>query len=254
MRNFVVALALSVPFMWAQDMVRGKVDGQAVTQAQLEALLELVPQEQRGPLSSDPNELLRFYGFIMRMADLAEKDKLGESSPYKEKLEMSRKFNLAVAEMSEHGKGAQTPSAEIEKYYEEHKDNFTTVNVTVVQVPVKSEADLPAAKDKAEALWKKAQAGGDFNAMAKEYPVDGGFKSFRKSDNLSAEIKDAVLQLKPGQVAKPVARPNGVFLIRLDSIEVKPLQDARGDVLKAIQDTGYQKWMDTIRKSVVIAK
>jgi hypothetical protein len=254
MRTFVLVLVLSGPFVWAQDMVRGKVDGKLVTQSQLEALIELVPQDQRPAMTGDPNELLRFYGFIMRMAEFAEKEKLGETSPYKEKLEMSRKFGLAVAEMTEHGRGMEIPAAEIQKYYEDHKDNFTTINVTVVQVPVKSESDIPAAKDKAEALWKKLPAGGDFNAMAKEYPVDGGFKSFKKTDGLPAEIKDAVLQLKPGQITKPIARVNGVFLIRLDSIEVKPLQDARGDVLKTMQDANYQKWMDSIRKSIVIAK
>ncbi|HKA00072.1 MAG TPA: peptidylprolyl isomerase [Candidatus Solibacter sp.] len=254
MRTFVLLLALSAPFVWAQDMVRGKVDGKPVTQSQLEALIELVPQDQRSAMTGDPDELLRFFGFIMRMAEIAEKDKLAEMSPYKEKLEMSRKFGLAVAEMSEHGRGMDIPAAEVQKYYDEHKDNFTTINVTVAQVPVKSEADLPGAQDKAEALWKKLQAGADFNAMVKEYPVDGGFKSFKKSDAMPAPIKDAILQLKPGQVTKPVSRANGVFLIRLDSIDVKPLQDARGDVLKTMQDASYQKWMDSIRKSVVIAK
>jgi parvulin-like peptidyl-prolyl isomerase len=254
MRNFVLAGALVVCSLAAQDMVRGTVDGKPVTQAQLEALINLVPPEQRGPLSADPQELLRFYGFIVRMYELAEKDKLAEQSPYKEQLEVGRKFALAVAEMSEHGKGNVVSNADVEKYYEAHKDSFTTAYVTVVQVPVKNESEAAAAKTKAETLSKKVQSGGDFDALAKEYPVDGNFKSFKKSDNLPAEIKDVVFQLKPGQVTKPIARPNGVFLIRLDKLEAKPLQDARGDIVRDMQNEQYQKWMDGIRKSVVIGK
>jgi len=53
------------------------LDGKPVTQSQLEALIELVPQDQRPAMTGDPDELLRFYGFIMRMAEFAEKEKLG---------------------------------------------------------------------------------------------------------------------------------------------------------------------------------
>ena len=254
MRNFVVAGALAVCSLSAQDMVRGTVDGKPVTQAQLETLLNLVPKEQQGPLSADPQELLRFYGFVMRMSELAEKDKLAEQSPYKEQLELGRKWVLTLAEMAEHGKGNTISNAEVEKYYEGHKDSFTTAYITVAQVPVKNESELVTAKAKAEALSKKLQSGGDFDAMAKEYPVDGNFKSFKKSDNIPAEIKDAVFQLKPGQVSQPFARPNGVFLIRLDKLEVRPLQDARGDILRDMQNGQYQAWMDGIRKSVVVGK
>jgi parvulin-like peptidyl-prolyl isomerase len=250
-----MAMALAAPFLWAQapDQARGIVDGKPVTQAQMEALINLVPPEQRGPLSADPQEMLRFYGFIQRMSEFADKDKLAEQSPYKEQLELGRKFVLAMAEMSEKGKAMTVSTADEEKYYEEHKDSFTTAYVTVAQVQVKNEADAAGAKATADALWKKVQAGGDFDAIAKEYPV-GEFKSFKKSDNVPTEIKEAVFQLKPGQVTKPLVRPNGVFLVRLDKVEVKSLQDARGDVLKAVQDGMYQKWMDGIRKSVVIGK
>ena len=161
---------------------------------------------------------------------------------------------MALAEMAEFSKNMDIPSKEVEKYYEEHKDEFTTANVTVVQVPVKTAVEAGAAQAKAEALWMQIQSGGDFNAMAKLYPVDGDFHSFKKSDKMPPEIKDAVLALKPGEVARPIVRVNGVFLIRLDSLAVKPLQDARGDVLKTLQDTTYQKWMNEVRKSVVIGK
>jgi len=85
MYKLAIVMALGAP-MWAQEMVRGTVDGKPVTQAQLETLLELVPAEQRGPLSADPEELLRFYGFVMRMSEIAEKDKLAQQSPWKEQL------------------------------------------------------------------------------------------------------------------------------------------------------------------------
>src|SRR5262249_3551856 len=114
--------------------------------------------------------------------------KLGDESPYKEQLELGRKFVMAMAAMSEKGKDLNVPQAELEKYYEAHKDSYTTVHVTVAQLPVKNEAEAAAVKAKAEDLWKKVQGGADFDALAKQYPVDGDFKSFKMSDNIPAEI------------------------------------------------------------------
>jgi parvulin-like peptidyl-prolyl isomerase len=258
MRNLAIVMALAVPMVWAQDMVRGTVNGKPVTQAMLEELSQSVPPEQKRLLGDKPEDLLRYYAFITRMAELAEKQKLAEQSPYKERLDLARIQILGDAMMTEKGKDLNVSSAEVEKYYEAHKEQFTTVNVTVMQVPVKTDSELAAAKAKAESLSKKLQSGGDFDAMAKEYPVDGDFKSFKKSDNIPAEIKDAVFALKPGQITKPIPRANGVFLIRLDSMVTKPLQDARGDVLKVLQDAMYSQWMNNVRESVkesvVVAK
>ena len=242
--------------VWGQTpaLVRGTVDGKPVTQAQLEALINLVPEQVRGAITGNEEELLRYYGFVTRMAEMAEKAKLGEMSPYKEQLDVGRKSVMAVAEMSEYNKTLNITAADAEKYFQDHKDDFTTANVTALQVPISNESEAGAAKAKAETLWKQIQGGADFAALAKQYPVDGEFKTFKKSDKLPQDIKDAVLALKPGAVCRPVARPNGVFLIRLDSLTVKTLQEARGDVVKTLQDSAYQKWMDGVRKSVVIGK
>jgi hypothetical protein len=253
MYKLAIVMALGAP-MWAQEMVRGTVDGKPVTQAQLETLLELVPAEQRGPLSADPEELLRFYGFVMRMSEIAEKDKLAQQSPWKEQLELGRRWVLTLAEMSEHGKGSMPSSAEVEKYYEAHKDAYTTIFVTVAEVPIKNASEVADALEKANDLSKKIEGGGDFTAIAKQYPESPEFKSFKKSDKLPPEIKDPVLQLKPGKVTKPILRPSGVFLIRLDKVEVTPLDNIRGDIVRDLQNDQYQTWMNGIRKSVVIAK
>jgi hypothetical protein len=253
MHKLAIVMALGAP-MWAQEMVRGTVDGKPVTQAQLETLLELVPAEQRGPLSADPEELLRFYGFVMRMSEIAEKDKLAQQSPWKEQLELGRRWVLTLAEMSEHGKGSMPSSAEVEKYYEAHKDAYTTIFVTVAEVPIKNASEVADALEKANDLSKKIEGGSDFTAIAKQYPESPEFKSFKKSDKLPPEIKDPVLQLKPGKVTKPILRPSGVFLIRLDKVEVTPLDNIRGDIVRDLQNDQYQTWMNGIRKSVVIAK
>src|SRR2546423_1508097 len=141
MRNVFIVLALAAPMVWAQEMVRGTVAGRPVTQAELEALMGQVPEQLKNAMSGNTDELLRYYGFVCRLAEMAEKAKLGEQSPYKEQLDLHRKTVLAAAAASEKGKDLNVSTAAVEKYYEEHKDAFTTANVTIVQVPVKSEAD-----------------------------------------------------------------------------------------------------------------
>ena len=252
---FVAPLSVLCALAQTPDLTRGTVDGKPVNQAQLEALINLVPEQARAAITTNQEELLRYYGFVTRMAELAEKEKLAEQSPYKEQLELGRKTVLAVAEMSEHSKNLGITDAEVEKYYNDHLDTLTTATVTVVQVPVKNQAEAGAARTKAETLWKQVQSGGDFAALAKQYPVEGDFHTFKKSDaSIPKEVKDAVFALKPGQITKPVAMPNAVFLIRLDELSVKPFLAARGDVLKTMQDAKFQAWMDGVRKSVVIGK
>src|SRR5437879_2696756 len=130
MKTLVIAMALGASMVWAQEMVRGTVDGKPVTQAQLEALMSQIPEQQKNMITANPEELLRYYGFVCRMAEIAEKAKLGEQSPYKEQLELHRKTVLATAAASEHGKELNVSTADVEKYYAEHKDAFTTANVT----------------------------------------------------------------------------------------------------------------------------
>jgi parvulin-like peptidyl-prolyl isomerase len=199
--------------------------------------------------------MLRYYGFVSRMADMAEKAKLAEQSPYKEQLEVGRKMVMAVAMMAEYTKTHEVEPGEVDKYFQEHKDEFTTANITVVQVPIKTPADTEGAKTLAANLLQQVAGGMDFGALAKQYPVDGDFKSIKKSDTSTPpDVKAMVFALKPGEITRPIVRANAVFLIRLDSLTVKTLQDARGDVLKTLQDTRYQTWMNGVRASVVIGK
>ena len=257
MRRLALAVMMAVYVLSAQapDQGRGVVDGRRVTQAELETLLNLVPdQQQRAAIAASPEELLRYYGFVMRMAEMAEKEKLAEQSPYKEQLELGRKTVLAAAAVEHYGKNLNITNADVEKYYNEHKADFTVANITVVQIPIRNDEDAPAAKAKGELLWKQLKGGADFDKLAKQYPVDGDFHSFKRSDPIPAEVKDAVFGLKPGEVSHPIARPNAVFLIRLDSSNTMSLQDKRGDILKSMQDAKIAELLDKVRKSVVIGK
>jgi parvulin-like peptidyl-prolyl isomerase len=256
MRNLALVITITVGSVWGQspDLIRGTVDGKPVNQAQMEALIGLVPEQLRGAIAGSEQELLRYYGYISRMAEMADKAKLADQSPYKEQLELGRKSVLAAAMIAERSKDLNVTNADVDKYYKDHADEFTTAEVTVVQVPIKNEASAGESKAKADALWKQVQAGADFAALAKEYPVEGDFHTFKKSDAIPAEIKDAVFQLKPGGVTPPVARPNAVFLFRLDKVTVKPLQDARGDIMRDMQEKRLQMWMNEVRKSVVVGK
>src|SRR5204862_2707382 len=138
MRHLVIVMALAAPFVRAQapDQMRGTVNGKPVSQAQLEALINLVPEQQRPAISGNPEELLRFYGFVEKMAEEANKEKLAEKSPYKEQLEVGRTHALAVAEMENYSRNISISTEEADRYYQQHKDSFSTANITVAQVPI----------------------------------------------------------------------------------------------------------------------
>jgi hypothetical protein len=83
---FVVSVAA-----WGQ----AKVNGRVLSQAEIDALLMLAPPEVRRLAAANPEELLRYYGVIERLVELAQKEKVTELSPYKEQIVLKQKQAVA---------------------------------------------------------------------------------------------------------------------------------------------------------------
>src|SRR4051812_18725351 len=92
-RSTILPLLAATALLCAQTATDPKavVNGKTVAVSDIDSLLGDAPPEARTKLLGNPDELFRYYGFIDKMADMAEKDKLFEMSPYKEQLETERK-------------------------------------------------------------------------------------------------------------------------------------------------------------------
>jgi parvulin-like peptidyl-prolyl isomerase len=228
------------------------VNGKPVTESELEAFKATIPPELR-VVMRNPDSLLRYYGFISRMAELAEKSGLADRSPYKEQLAIQRKMLLGQAMQTDYGRDVPITPADEQKYFEQHKDLFQQATVVSLLVPIKSPSEAAAAKAKADDLRKRAVGGADFAELAKQHP--GDVTSIRRCDTDSPSIiRDAVFATKAGDITPAVALANGVYVFRVERIVPMPLSEARGYASKAISDERYQTWMNSVNKSVTVEK
>ncbi len=261
MRAWVLAAAGAITAVIAAGQTVAIVNGKPVTASQLEALKASLPPELGPMLGRDPEELLRYYGYMSRMAELAEKEGLDQRTPYKEELDLHRKDVLGRAMMAEYRKGDPVTEEETARYYETHKGAFTRAEVEALCVPVAGPADEAAALVKAEKVRKQLEAGGNFTALAKQYPVPatpdwaGELSPMHKDDTRFPDaLREAVFAVAAGKVTKPVALRRGVYVLHVKASGLQPLAEVRGQVAQAVMDDRLQTWMAGVRKSVTVEK
>ncbi|MBS1855535.1 MAG: peptidyl-prolyl cis-trans isomerase [Acidobacteria bacterium] len=214
------------------------VNGRTVSQAELDAIIKLAPAEVRPVISKDPQELLRYYGVVDRLATMAEKDGLANESPLKEELALARMQLLATATSGRYFNEHPVSAADEQQYYAAHIDVFTSARVKGAKPPAGSSAASP---------------GADFDALAAKYPNHDFADVIGKTDaNVPEAIRTAIFELKPGGVTKPIALPGGVYLFRLEGVDVKPLDEVRGQISQRVGNERFLQWMADIRKSVTV--
>jgi len=108
----------------------------------------------------------------------------------------------------------------------------------------KEDENKTKAKEKANDILLKIQAGEDFAELAKVNSDDAGTKNrggdlgtFPKG-TMVKEFENALMKLKPGEVSKPVLSPFGYHLIKLgEKIEsrVKPLDEVKESIEKDLK-------------------
>jgi peptidyl-prolyl cis-trans isomerase C len=218
------------------------VNGKPVSQAELDAFKSTLPPQMTA-ITGSTASLLRYYGFVNRMAELAEKAGLAEKSPYKEQLALQRTLILSQAMGAEYGRDVPITAEDEQKFYDQHKDFFKTADVLALRAPDKV---------KAAELARQLQSGADFAALAKQYPAPGLTQVRRYDDNISSSIRDAVFAAKPGEITTPIAQPDGVYIFRPVRITPQPFSDVRGYAAKAVSDERYQSWMASVTQSVTV--
>jgi len=89
---------------------------------------------------------------------------------------------------------------------------------------------------------------GDPTSVAK----DGDYTPIRKSDQIPAEIKNAVFALKPSEVARPIRQPNGFYIIRLEGIDKESFASVERKLTGELADARIRDWVQNTQKSIQI--
>lgn len=159
---------------------------------------------------------------------------------------------------------------DIEKYYREHIDEFTSGGKVRLGLIFLKQTD-PADKDEARALYQKAQnilsmiqGGEDFGKLARKYSSgpgarEGGDLGVFKLSEMESEMAKQIEGLSSGDVAKPIIRPDGIRIIKVvekDKGGVKSLEQVRNAIQSILYreevERRYSSWLSELRKKAYI--
>lgn len=240
------------------NRVVATINGKQITAQQAVVLLRQVPDDQRRSIPSLANLLERVY-MIDQFAGEAEKLKLDQQSPWKERLQLERTQVLAQAYINQMGKSPAIASgSDPQQYYNSHQADFEQVKLSGILVAfnppgtpasgAKATRTEAEAQQKANDLEKKIKDGGDFSALARtdsdqqQSSVRGGdLGTYMTGDaNLPADVKTAIAKLQTGQVSEPIRVPGGYFILKVDSRTKLPFDQVRASIVQKQEVDKYK--------------
>jgi hypothetical protein len=153
----------------------------------------------------------------------------------------------------------EIPAAEIEKYYNEHKNDYDEATVRRIYIPRNLPADAKKLSDAERAalaadIDKRAKAGEDFNALQKEVfdkfsvkspppPTDMGAQ---RRTNYSPEEGPAIFALEPGKVSEIISTQIGDFVYKVASKRTLTVDEARADIQANLQRQKYSSALGAV--------
>ena len=132
----------------------------------------------------------------------------------------------------------EIPEAEVEQYYRDHADRYRR------GPQVKARLLLTATQENALALYEAFQAGGDFAGLVQQVSTDpatvpqGGDMGWFERQDYAAAISDVAFGLRPGELSKPFAGPDGWYLLKVEATRPagdRPLAEVREEILSALR-------------------
>ncbi|MBE3556231.1 MAG: peptidylprolyl isomerase [Firmicutes bacterium] len=138
-------------------------------------------------------------------------------------------FNTYIQQQAQ----AYHPSEkELQDYYNQHKENLTTVDVAHI---------LVTSQQQAEQVKQQLDQGKDFAALAKQYSTDtatkdqGGVMTGVPLNQLVKPFADAAFTAPLGKVVGPVQSQYGYHLIRVDKRTTPNFDSAKAQITQTLQ-------------------
>lgn len=252
----------------APNQVIGKVDGHDMTLEEGKKIATLAavgpPQFLQG-LSSNPAAVMKAVYIMEYLAGEARKDKLDQQSPLKDQIQFIVDRELMNAYVTMKRNLSQASPDEVDKYYNDHKDQFDEVKLRVIYISFVNDPSAATggrktlteaqAKAKAQDLVKQLHAGADFIKLVKEYSEDetskakdGEFGVIHRDDTYPDDIKKPVFALKPGEVTEPIRQANGFYIFQCADKSTQPLADVRTKLFQQLGQAKFNEWFGTIQK------
>lgn len=229
------------------------VNGNAITQDMLDAMLEQMPAQMRKQME-----------MTGQMGQLQEQLVMGELL-YREALKRNLhtdpkvKTTIALATRSALAQGLieavvkeRTTEESVKGYYDDHKVQFASPQVKASHILVKDETLIKEIK-------AKLDAGGDFAALAKEHSADPGSKNdggslgwFKKTD-MVGPFAEAAFAADKGTVTDPVQTRFGFHIIKVEDTRAEiPLEEVRDQIEGQLGNELAQAYLQELKAGATI--
>ncbi len=253
----ISSVGVMAPFLAAYAKDLAKVDGQTITDKDLEVSLTALNEGQKEKLLKDPyskHEVLIDVIHRKLVAREAEKLKLDQEQVFKDVMEMYREQLLSNM-LLEKKIAPQLSSGEIKKYYKSHRDIFSTDQVHVQHIVVSDEGE-------AKSLLAKAKdPKTDFQQLAEKYSRDPSAKNNRGDIGYighgqgTAGFAEAAFSAKQGDIIGPIRTLYGYHIIRvLEKKMGKPFEfgEVELQVKEALKQTLIKNYVDQLKEKAKI--
>ncbi len=205
-------------------------------------------------------EVSKYLADIQLQYKIADQDKFHEwireqtGMPFEDfRAEMKNNFLTRRVIGQEVGSKINIPRAEVEKYYNEHKDEFireerVLLREILVSTEGKPEAEIPALEKKARDLMERARKGERFGELARDNSDAvtaqnmGELGWFRRAD-LNPQIVEQVFGKERGYVTDPIRIPNGFLILRVEETHkagLASLEEVQNEIMEKLYMPRFQ--------------
>jgi len=238
--------------MTAGQLPDGLASSAFVTDAELDAVIRLEKQQRD------------FQYFVLSTSQFRD-ESLADDAAIKSYYEQHadrfltpEKVRVEYVELSVAAlKSDEEPSEEeLHEFYETNQNQFSVAeerqasHILIQLEEGADEAAIAAAREKAESLVTRLNAGESFEKLAKENSDDpgsaetGGDLGYFGRGIMEPDFEEVAFSLKLNEVSEPVLTSFGYHIIKVTGIrerEVKPFADVRDDILAQFQNDAAER-------------
>ncbi len=176
----------------------------------------------------------------------------------------TRSVQIILADQAKVAETIQIPDAQVEAYYNAHKDDYRTpervhARHILLSTANKPKDEVPKIQAQAEALDKQLKAGADFAELAKKNSADtssavkGGDLGWVSRGQMVKNFEDTVFTLKPNEISNVVTTEYGFHIIQVlekQPAHLQTLDEVKPTIVAALkQQTVFDRMQELTDKA-----
>jgi peptidyl-prolyl cis-trans isomerase D len=180
------------------------------------------------------------------------------------KMPETRDVQFIVADQAKVAETIQVTDAQVEAFYNTHKDQYRTpervhARHILLSTTNKPKDEVPKIQAQAEALLKQIKGGADFAELAKKNSADtssavkGGDVGWVSRGQMVKPFEDAVFTLKPNEISNVVTTEYGFHIIQVlekQPAHLQTLDEVRPAIVTALKNqTVFDRMQDLADKA-----